>query len=78
VALFDENMKFYFTLGKKCLTLSLDLDPDPELDPDPHKITCGSETLVLTLKSLPNFVESKVRNPGLQRPNKKRNDSCYQ
>jgi hypothetical protein len=36
VTLFDEKMKFYFTVDKNLLTLTLDFDPDPELDPDPH------------------------------------------
>jgi hypothetical protein len=37
VALFDENMKLFFTLKTNLLTSSLDLDPDPELDPHSSK-----------------------------------------
>jgi hypothetical protein len=39
MALFDKNMKLYFTLKQNLLTtipLSPDLDPDPEFDPDQH------------------------------------------
>jgi hypothetical protein len=42
VALFDENMKLYFTLEKKSLTLGL--DPDPHLPGNER----GSETLDAT------------------------------